>query len=74
MKEIWKTVDGFSRYEVSSLGRFRKKGFKRVQRGTINDRGYKVVHLTDDEGRQRMMSIIGWLRWHSFPTRRTSHL
>lgn len=57
MKETWKTVEGFSQYEVSDLGRFRKKGHKKVQRGTINDRGYKVVHLTDDDGRSGMMSI-----------------
>ncbi len=57
MKEVWKKVEGFSMYEVSNLGRFRKMGFKKIQRGTINDRGYKVVHLTNDEGKSKMMSI-----------------
>lgn len=57
MKEVWKSIDGFSKYEISNLGRFRKVGFKRIQRGTINDRGYKVVHLTDDDGKSRMMSL-----------------
>lgn len=57
MAEKWKSVDGFSMYEVSDLGRFRKKGYKKIQRGTINDRGYRVVHLTDDEGKSRMRSI-----------------
>lgn len=57
MKEVWKTIEGFSRYEVSNLGRFRKKGFKKIQRGTPNDRGYLVVHLTDDDGRDRMMTV-----------------
>lgn len=57
MKEIWKSIEGFSKYEVSNLGRFRKKGYKKVQRGTQNDRGYLVVHLTDDDGNDRMMTI-----------------
>lgn len=56
MKEEWKTIEGFSNYEISNLGRFRKKGFK-AHRGTINNRGYKIVHLTDDDGRSRMMSV-----------------
>lgn len=50
MKEVWKTIEGWSDYQVSNQGRF--KSFKRSADGKLltpylNKYGYLTVHLRD---------------------------
>ncbi len=44
-KEIWKTIAGFSNYEVSSLGSVRNKKTLALLRQFKNNNGYMVVYL-----------------------------
>lgn len=50
-EELWLTVSGFPRYEVSSLGRFRNKATGRYLGGTATHNGYLHIGLFRD-GRQ----------------------
>ena len=43
MDEIWKCVEGFEAYEVSSLGKVRRDG--NIRRGGKNRKGYEMVDL-----------------------------
>ena len=43
MDEIWKCVEGFEAYEVSSLGKVRRDG--NTRRGGKNHKGYEMVDL-----------------------------
>lgn len=42
--EEWRTVVGFERYEVSTMGRFRNRKSGRLLAGTVAHNGY--IHLT----------------------------
>lgn len=46
--EEWKTVLGFISYEVSNLGRFRKKWNCEICHGTISNNGYRHIGLCRD--------------------------
>lgn len=52
--EIWKDIEGFEgKYQVSNLGnvrslRFRNQNFSKDLTQKINNKGYKVVNLTDN--------------------------
>ncbi len=45
---MWKAVVGFPRYEVSSLGRFRRKATGGILNGTAAHNGYLHITLTRD--------------------------
>ena len=45
MKEIWKTINGFNNYQISSLGRVRSITTGKVLNGTADENGYLKVRL-----------------------------
>lgn len=45
MKEIWKTIEGFENYEVSTEGEVRNKNTGRVLKQWLNENGYFQVVL-----------------------------
>ena len=45
MKEIWKTIWNYPKYEVSNLGRVRCKKTQRIRKLTKNSYGYLTVKL-----------------------------
>ncbi|MBS4207470.1 NUMOD4 motif-containing HNH endonuclease [Bacillus sp. FJAT-50079] len=49
--ELWKTIEGASAYEVSNLGRVRRKAKKdgSCLKPTVNGSGYETVKLKQDE-------------------------
>lgn len=51
-EEVWKVIENFSNYEVSSLGRIRNKTTQRVRklRFEYEGKGYLTVNLLNDEG------------------------
>lgn len=68
MDEIWKPIDGWEHYEVSSLGRVRasertainKKGYSRklsskVLKGSKGKLGYRTVNLVDGTNRAKLL-------------------
>jgi hypothetical protein len=52
-KEIWKTIENFEDYEVSSLGRIRSNKFNKAKilKQPINDGGYKRITLKNKLGK-----------------------
>jgi hypothetical protein len=48
MAEIWKVVEDFPSYEVSSLARVRKIDTQRIRKTPIGKRGYPVCSLVKD--------------------------
>lgn len=56
MKEIWRKIDGFSDYEVSSEGRVRNIKTGRVLKSMIMNVGYQYVVLCSD-GRTKFQLI-----------------
>lgn len=54
-KELWKTVEGFPLYEISSYGRVRSYHRGRIKYliPSKNSRGYLRVQLTNNHGKQR---------------------
>ncbi len=46
--EVWKPVAGFIRYEVSNLGRFRRKLTGKILLGTLKHTGYMHIGLMKD--------------------------
>ena len=57
MKEKWKQVPGFSRYEISNQGRLRNKTNQHVLCPGIDKYGYEKVSIYDDQGRLRYLTI-----------------
>lgn len=55
MPERWIPVPGFTRYEVSSLGRIRKVGEQEVKKLTRRPSGRLITKLRDD--RQRTLAV-----------------
>ncbi len=54
-EEVWKTLDGFSKYEISSFGKIRNK-FMYLLKPRIND-GYYGVIINNDENKYKSMKI-----------------
>lgn len=50
MLEIWKDLEGFSEYEVSNLGKIRRKETLRVRKPVIDKGGYEMYRLKNDDG------------------------
>lgn len=69
MSEIWRKIDGFSRYEVSNHGRVKSLARdvsnhtgiihrkERILKLGKNHKGYSVVYMRDDTGRDRTMFV-----------------
>lgn len=71
MTEIWKTVEGYSRYEVSNLGRVRsyaqdgKAG--KIKYGTPTFRGYLTIRLYDGKGHKHDFPVHRLVAKHFIP-------
>lgn len=46
MREIWKEIEKYPRYEVSNTGKVRNKETKHLLRPAVNHKGYFIVSLT----------------------------
>lgn len=58
MENEEKYIPGYEgRYLVSNMGYVRKVGTTRRNYGSINDRGYKQVHITDNSGKLRTILV-----------------
>lgn len=62
MKEIWKKIPNFSRYEASNLGRLRSLNYKRTGKVKVlkpaqSPDGYMKTVLLDDEGKYRSWTV-----------------
>jgi hypothetical protein len=59
--EIWKQIDGFSRYEVSNLGRLRSTNYKNSGLTKIlkpaNCEGYMRTMIQSDDGKYKTIRI-----------------
>ncbi len=47
-QEEWRSVTGFVRYEVSSMGRFRRKATGRIISGSSSQNGYRNIGMVKD--------------------------
>lgn len=58
---IWKTIPGFSRYEVSELGIVRNTATGLVLKKALNNKNHRTPYfrlkITDDVGQKRNMTI-----------------
>jgi hypothetical protein len=63
MEEIWKDIKGFNAYQVSTFGRVRKNG--RVLTQCFDGRGYLIIGIKDNNGRQHTKKIHH-LVWDTF--------
>ena len=58
MENEEKYIPGYEgRYVVSNMGYVRKVGTTKRNYGTWNDRGYRQVHITDNQGKIRTMLV-----------------
>ena len=55
MTEVWRNIGGFSRYEVSNLGRVRRG--QKIMTACPDTAGYLRVSMTDDLGQARQRSV-----------------
>lgn len=51
IKEEWKLIDGFSRYEVSNYGRVKHIKRRKILKGTIDHCGYLRYNMKTDDNR-----------------------
>lgn len=49
-KEIWATISGFEHYEISNMGRVRRKETRRIRALSTTQRGYKRITLDRGPG------------------------
>lgn len=57
MKEIWRIVKEFPRYEVSNKGELRNRETLHVHKGSIDKGGYRQMCLKDTSGRSRSVLL-----------------
>ena len=55
MKEIWKSINGFNNYEISSLGRVRNITTGKVLKPILNGYGYYKVILYNNKAYTRFI-------------------
>ena len=55
--EVWKSIKGFSNYEISSYGNIRKKSEKELLHPSDNGNGYLRICLYDDDGNRKHQYI-----------------
>lgn len=65
MEEQWKTIPGFSVYQVSDRGRIRSTNYKRTGKARILkpalDKGYPKTMIRSDEGRYVTSRVHVWV-------------
>lgn len=54
---MWKTIDGFSNYEVNEDGEIRNAETGIVFSQHKNNRGYPMVRLTDNDGNRHTVTV-----------------
>jgi hypothetical protein len=54
--EIWKPIEGFKNYEVSSFGRVRNVKFNRVIHPHLRN-GYERIGISDGNGNQKKFAV-----------------
>ncbi len=52
-REIWKSIDGYANYEVSSFGRVRQADSERILKPFIRTDGYHEIGLTKNKKRKK---------------------
>lgn len=70
IKEEWKDIEGYDGdYQVSNLGRVRsfKRGYCNVLKGTVSNRGYKMVHLRSAIKGPKFLSVHRLVGKHFIP-------
>ena len=55
-KEIWKVIDNFSNYEVSTFGNIRNKTTKRIL-SPSDKGGYLVLSIKNNSGNYKSMKV-----------------
>lgn len=55
------------RYLISNFGYYREVGSKDKNYGTLNNRGYKIMHIKDNEGTWHMYSVHRIVAEHFIP-------
>ena len=56
-KEIWKSIEDFARYEISSFGRVRRAKDGYILKARINASGYEDLTLRRDDGKLKTKKI-----------------
>jgi len=54
--EIWKEINGYSNYEISSNGNIKNKKTKKILKSSVKS-GYLCLSLTDDNGNRKSLKI-----------------
>ena len=54
--EIWKLIDGYNNYSVSSYGRVRNEDTGKLLKGCIETHGYYIINLHKN-GKQKTVNI-----------------
>ena len=65
MKEIWKKIDGFDKYQISNLGRVKSKERtvrnrqrkERIVKPSLNQKGYLQVTLINNENNYKTLKV-----------------
>ena len=53
----WRTIPGFSKYEVSTYGHIRHKKRKKILKGSIDKDGYRMVKMKNNEGKKKRVRV-----------------
>lgn len=53
----WRIISGFSKYETNEEGQIRNRTTEHIMTQRINNSGYKVVAVRDDDGRRRWVQV-----------------
>lgn len=60
MEEVWKTINGFPKYEVSNTGKiisFVKFSSGKILRQSLRGKGYKFVGLVNSENNRKQLNV-----------------
>lgn len=52
--EVWKQIPDYPNYLISNLGRVYGGTQNRIDNGSLNDKGYRMIDLYNDNGRKRV--------------------
>jgi hypothetical protein len=72
MPEEWRTIAEFPRYEVSSLGRVRRKDTGRLRK-VGRRKGYACCVFWDEKGHYRFVHRVMCIAWHGPPPFEGAH-
>ena len=54
----WKTISGFSNYEISNTGLVRNKITKYILKGRLSKSGYYQVSIKNDETNNKILLLL----------------